>query len=457
LLIAYEKRGMMRPDDAKRKHLLEMSHTGHFGEKHMAFYIQREGYWWPRMRLDITSVISQCNDCRRFNAQTHGFHPARTIHALLPGDHYQIDLAQFVKSVDGYTHCLVLVDVFTGFIVLRPLKTKSAPEVTRTLWEIFCLIGIPRVLQSDNGKEFVNETLSTLNKLIGVPHRFISEYNPRADGKVERAVRTVKMVVMKLLHGATIYWSYHIPFVQYSYNDKIQALTGSTPFALMYGRRPNTTVDYTHDVETSVPMDVAAWKKHRDDIVALLFPSISKRAARRQDTYRQRLDSTRKRLIHDYLTVGTQVMLKDPKYINNHSKAAHEPTYIGPYTIVKVNRHGTYTVRDSLNNVLDRNIPVDQMKVLTHIPSTDNNVADEEYQVEKILNHRVNDQGELMYHVQWKNYPLSDSTWENERQFVDTAIIDQYFRQKSIPSLKDRAAKVKGMNAFKLFEYDRTT
>jgi hypothetical protein len=105
--------------------------------------------------------------------------------------------------------------------------------------------------------------------------------------------------------------------------------------------------------------------------------AISKRAARRQDTYRQRLDSTRKRLIHDYLTVGTQVMLKDPKYINNHSKAAHEPTYIGPYTIVKVNRHGTYTVRDSLNNVLDRNIPVDQMKVLTHIPSTDNNVADE--------------------------------------------------------------------------------
>ena len=99
--------------------------------------------------------------------------------------------------------------------------------------------------------------------------------------------------------------------------------------------------DYKTDDIDEMPFDIAAWEKHRDDVASLIFPAISKRAARHQDEYRQRLDKSRKHLIHDYMKLGTQVMLKDPKYINNHSKPSHEPTYIGPYTIVKANRHGT--------------------------------------------------------------------------------------------------------------------
>jgi hypothetical protein len=372
------------------------------------------------------------------------------VHATLPGDHYQIDLAKFIKSIDGYVYCLVLVDVCTGFIMLRPLKDKRAQTVAKELWSIFTTIGIPRVLQSDNGKEFKNEILRALNAQIGVPHRFISEYNPRADGKVERVVRTVKMTVMKLLHGATVYWPHHLPFVQYSYNDKIQSLTGSTPFALMYGRKPNSTVDYNTDAETDQPFDLNAWTKHRDDIVSLVFPAISKRASRHQEKYRQRLDKSRKRLIHEPMKVGTRVMLKDPKYINNHSKASHEPTYIGPYTIVKANSHGTYTVRDGLNNVLDRNIPIDQMKVINapdeSITGLRKDENGEEEEIEKILNHRENSNGELEYHILWKGVPLSQSTWENEKQFVDTSVIEKYFREKSIKQLDKRATRTRSMS-----------
>ena len=56
--------------------------------------------------------------------------------------------------------------------------------VARKLWKIFCLIGWPRILQSDNGREFVNQILQALMKLTGIDHRLISPYNPRADGKV---------------------------------------------------------------------------------------------------------------------------------------------------------------------------------------------------------------------------------------------------------------------------------
>ena len=88
--------------------------------------------------------------------------------------------------------------------MLRPMKKKTAAATAHELWQIFSIIGIPKILQSDNGTEFLNETIRALTSKLGVPHRFISEYNPRADGKVERVVRTVKQTVSKLLKGASV-------------------------------------------------------------------------------------------------------------------------------------------------------------------------------------------------------------------------------------------------------------
>ena len=139
------------------------------------------------------------------------------------------------------------VDVFSGFLFLKPLKRKEAVDIAQALWEITSVIGVPRVLQSDNGSEFKNQIIAALTRLQGIDHRFISAYNPRADGKVERSVKTVKDTVNKLVRGATCYWHLHLPFVQYANNSKVQALTGSSPFALMYGRVPNAAVNYELD------------------------------------------------------------------------------------------------------------------------------------------------------------------------------------------------------------------
>jgi len=170
LALAQLRRGKQAPDsDEQKQSLLDKAHAlGHFGERAMSHHINREGYWWPQMYADIATTVSKCSSCRQYNAYRHGYQPSRSIRALLPGDHYQIDLAEFPESSDGRKFCLVLIDVFTGFIVLRALKNKRADTVAETLWNIFTTIGPPKVLQSDNGTEFLNATLTALNQKIGV-------------------------------------------------------------------------------------------------------------------------------------------------------------------------------------------------------------------------------------------------------------------------------------------------
>ena len=466
LLLAQERKGRTIPSLAVQRSLLDQAHQkGHYGESAVYYSIERDGYWWPAMREDIKRVIAACADCRKFNAGHHGFHPARSVHASQPGDHYQIDLAQLPASLDGRIFCLVLVDVFTGFIVLRALPDKSATSVAQALWDIFCLIGIPRVLQSDNGTEFVNRVIASLNTLIGVNHRYISEYNPRADGKVERCVRTVKLSIMKLLHGATGYWPLHLPFVQFAYNDKLQSLTGSTAFSLMFGRQPNAARDYSLDPLSDNPRDLEAWKRHQEDIVNLIYPSIAQRALQQQAAYRKRLDQSRGKLVASTTTLskGTVVYIKDPKYLLNPGmKPSREGTYIGPYTVDSVSSAGTYKLLDDTKVMLDRAVPLDQIKVVqlpatTASPSSSSSSSasapvngkdeasdDNIYVVDKILGHREK-QGRLQYHIMWKGYGLKDSTWEDEGQLNDTACVEKYYQSISARNTSRRAARVNAL------------
>ena len=452
LLIAQEQRGKVVPDVPKQKDLLAAAHAlGHFGENAIYASVVRQGYWWPYMRKDIARIIDDCNDCQRYTVVQHGYHPAQSISALRPGDHYQMDLAQFSRAADGSNYCLVVVDVCSGFIMLRPLKQKTAQAVAESLWHIFTTIGVPKILQSDNGSEFVNDVIKALTRKLGVNQRFISEYNPRADGKVERAIRTVKSTVMKLLHGATVYWPLHLPFVQYAYNNKVQTLTGSTPFSLMFGRTANAPNDYRTDPATNLPINVAEWRKHQEHVLSLIFPAINARVAGQQAAYRDRLDDKRKRIVTEELVPGTRVRIKDPKYLSA-PRPSQEPPYIGPYYVVRQNKYGAYILKDVHDHVLDRSVPIDQIKVNAApdiLPTVTEDAArsqpaagDQEYDVEKILEHRHNN-GQIEYLVKWKGYRLSESTWENEHQFTDTAIIDRYWRQHAAQKIQNKAVAVK--------------
>ncbi len=432
-----ERRNCRLPSEEERQALLQAAHDhGHFGYNAVHSRLQKhERVWWPHMKNDINRIIAHCERCQRYTVVKTGYHASRAISALLPGDHYQIDFASFPTSTEGYTHCLVLVDVFTGFVILRAVKDTSAQSTARTLWDIFSIIGLPRILQSDNGDAFSSQLMHAFTHMLGVPHRFIAAYNPRADGKVERVVRTIKTTIMKLMRGANIFWPFHLAYVQYAYNDKIHTLTGSSPFSLMFGRSPNVPADFTHTA-TTTPIDISnariTWRQHQQQLVSLIFPAINQRVTAAQQKYIDRLNTTRNIITHS-LPPGTRVMLKDPAYILDKSiKPGREPTYMGAYTIIRRLPTGPYIVKDDTDVVIDRPVPLDQMRVLpARPPSTHTNDDDDTdiYEVDRIIDHRIVDGHSLEYKVKWKKYPLEQATWEKENNIIDTHCIHLYFKE----------------------------
>lgn len=117
----------------------------------------------------------------------------RPIRAKAVMDRLQIDLVSmnaYATEYRGtlYRYVLSLLDVFSRFVFLRPLETKSPKEIAPHLKEIFLQHGSPKILQSDCGKEFFGE-VKKLMRTTGVKIVKSRPYHPQSQGKVERCHR----------------------------------------------------------------------------------------------------------------------------------------------------------------------------------------------------------------------------------------------------------------------------
>ena len=246
--------------------------------------------------------------------------------------------------------------------------------------------------------------------------------------------------------GATCYWHLHLPFVQYAYNNKVQSLTGSTPFSLMFGRSANSPTNYEFD-EEGMLRDIDEWKKHQEEVFSLVFPSVSVRRSQEQSKSRARVDKLRRNITDESLPAGTVVMLRDPAYALDPSKRpSTAPPYVGPYFVVRRTAHGPYILKDDRGIKLERLVPLDQMKVLYSLEDAPDGAEEESvhksYEIEKILEHAKRDEdGEEIFLVKWKGYPISESSWLPRTRFNDLAIVDNYLKSVNGLRRSDRKRK----------------
>ncbi|EGT43059.1 hypothetical protein CAEBREN_08616 [Caenorhabditis brenneri] len=114
---------------------------------------------------------------------------------------FQMDLADVSKyksSNDGITFLLVVIDIYSRRLFVRPLKSKKGVDVASGLQDVFKEIGsYPMIIYSDDGKEFYNTQVRTL-----LDDNHVKLVSPKSELKcavVERANRTLKTRLAKYM------------------------------------------------------------------------------------------------------------------------------------------------------------------------------------------------------------------------------------------------------------------
>lgn len=107
-----------------------------------------------------------------------------------------IEVCSYAKENRGYKYILAVIDCFSKFAWLSPLKSKSGKDVTSAFENILIQDGRkPRNLQSDRGKEFYNSFFQKLMKSNKINH--YSTFSNMKACMVERFIRTIKNKIWK--------------------------------------------------------------------------------------------------------------------------------------------------------------------------------------------------------------------------------------------------------------------
>ena len=135
----------------------------------------------------------------------------------------------FPTTIRQLKFLVVSIDYFTKWVEAKALATITEKNVWNFVWRnIICKYRIPRVLVSDNGKQFDNKPFRDFCSQLGIKNHFSSPAQPQANGQVDVTNRS-------LLEGAKSIWLDELSSVLWAYRVTAKTPTGETPFWLAYG------------------------------------------------------------------------------------------------------------------------------------------------------------------------------------------------------------------------------
>ena len=245
--------------------------AAHQGQRRSASLMQ-ERFWWPGMARDLRNRIRKCGRCRKFEAAPP-IAPMQPLTCSGPGELLHVDFTSIEETVPlkeepVIRNVLVLQDHFSKYVVAYVVKDQTARTAAVTLRNgYFGLFGAPAYLVSDQGKAFTGHLITHLCELYGVHKLRTSPYHAQTNGQVERMNQTIIRMIGKLAEDKKAHWSEHLPELLSAYNGTRSAVTGYSPYYLLFGRKNRMPVDclfptlYESPHRTKMEVSVATMQK----------------------------------------------------------------------------------------------------------------------------------------------------------------------------------------------------
>lgn len=316
-----------------------------------------QNFYWPKMIDSVSKHVRSCVDCQlaKPSPNTHvGFlasHPPTR-----PWECIHIDfVGPIVKSTKGHIGLLSIIDSFSKFVFLFPVK-RIAADITVSLLvnQVFSSFGPPKTLVSDNHSIFLSKLFHDMCFSWGIRHSRTSPYRPHSS-HIERFHRNLKSSLIIFSNANHTCWDFFLPYIQSAFNSSWHSATRCTPSSLFLGR------------EISHPL-LLAWNIDLDDNAFLQPADMEKRWVAAFNALKQA--NLRGAKYYNKLRVPSSFKVDDWVLLQSHtlSNAAAKISsklsqrWCGPYVIASFLSPVTVLLRMPLGGAPFRQAHVSQLK-----------------------------------------------------------------------------------------------
>jgi cleavage and polyadenylation specificity factor subunit 1 len=260
---------------------------------------------WKGCAAAVNTWCNECTGCARGKPGGTCSTPVESI--PIPEQrfsHVHVDLVgPLPASPRGHTHLLTVVDRTTRWPEVFPVRDISAATCIDTFtagW--IARFGVPAVITTDKGPQFMSDTWREFCEQVGVQHVHTTSFHPQSNGMVERLHRQLKEALRAREAGGR--WLEHLPWVLLGLRAAPKESADVSAAEVVYG------IPLTLPGQHGRPAERDSWPE---------IPSTV--APRRPDPQ-----------------AGTGPAPSDSGYcfVQRGQKAALQPLFDGPYRIVEV-------------------------------------------------------------------------------------------------------------------------
>ena len=317
--------------------------SGHFGVQKTADKLQRYAYW-SGWRKDTELFVRRCDKCCRYRkGPTRPQGLMKNGVGLAPFQKFHIDLTgPHRRSSGGHVYLLTGICCFTKYLVVVPLKDKSALTVANALLKhVYLIYGAVELQVHDNGPEFVNAILGHLSRMMGIQDLRSTPYRPVANSAIERTHRTINAVFAKTIKEHQKDWHEQAKYVCFAYNTAKHSSTTFSPFYLVFLREPRVGIDLFLDRSEPAYQDTDEYSGTVRERMQKAYQIVSNQLKVTFDRAKRRYDQ-RVRAVH--FPLHSYVWFFCPRLTAGRGRKFKKLTD-GPYRIVRILNDVNYVIQ----------------------------------------------------------------------------------------------------------------
>jgi hypothetical protein len=316
-------------------------------------------YYHPIADRIIKEICRNCITCtqtRNKEKKNIGVGRIRTLKPTKPREGISMDIMYLPKSKGGYTHGLLIGDLFSLYVSFYPMKSKSSQEVAKKLNLYISSHGIPKSIYSDSDPSFRGETEKII-RTYNIQHVTSYPYNQK-ENQVEAQVRTFKNAYRAAIAESEIFkrehWDKLFPIVICRINSLISKY-GMSREAMHFGNVIESSLPLITDTEIFSPLEQdleETARRFRDKMGRFM-------AKRERNKQYYKLGKKYKFYMYE--------LVMKTEYV---TESALHPTHSGPHRIINMSEKGA-EIKDiktgEISNVTFdniRKITIDELLIL---------------------------------------------------------------------------------------------
>jgi len=197
---------------------------------------------WPNIEQDVKDYIRNCKICQtnKHSRETKQMLEITDTQSEPWNKIYLDIIGPLPITEEGYKYLLTCQDNLSKYVIAVPLKDQTVNQVATKLVErIICIFGIPSIILTDQGSNFMSDLFIRICKLFRIEKIHTTAYHPESNGSLERTHKTLVTYLRCFIDSKLNNWDEWISYACFMYNTTPHTVTKFSPYEVLFGRKCN--------------------------------------------------------------------------------------------------------------------------------------------------------------------------------------------------------------------------